>query len=255
MASALVAPAAAPHWQSPYLHRRQVDPAWEMAGQARESESDSLPGEPATGTVAGTGTLADVAKMPLLRVVGQVGAAYIIAEGPDGLYLIDQHAAHERILFERMITGGMSSGMGQRLITPIVVTLPPAQAATLAPQLEEMNQLGFEISEFGPNSFQVRMIPAQLAGADPAELVQVVVNDFEEDESPLAGSLRERLIGRICKRAAVKAGKSLSPQEQARLVADLEGCENPRHCPHGRPTMIHLSVDMLERQFGRRGAR
>lgn len=246
----------AQHWQSPYLGQHRIDPAWDMAKDNRETSvpPDAQPSPWEAGDTTSPAPLTGM-KMQLLRVVGQVGAAYLIAEGPDGLYLIDQHAAHERILFEKMLSSSAPEQAGQILLTPVTVDLPPQQARLLSGQLEALNDLGFQIVEFGPNSFQVRVIPAQLAGGDPAELVHVVVNDFEEDESPLAGSQRERLIGRICKRAAIKAGKVLDLREQAQLLADLETCENPRHCPHGRPTMIHLSVDMLERQFGRRGAR
>jgi len=81
------------------------------------------------------------------------------------------------------------------------------------------------------------------------------VEDFEEDEAPLQGEVEARLAARVCKRMAVKAGQALSPEEQRALLADLESCDSPRTCPHGRPTMIHLSVDVLERQFGRRGPR
>jgi DNA mismatch repair protein MutL len=82
-----------------------------------------------------------------------------------------------------------------------------------------------------------------------------LVEDFEEDETPLQAEIEARIIARVCKRAAVKAGQSLSSEEQRTLLLDLEACQAPRTCPHGRPTMIHLSVDLLERQFGRRGAR
>jgi DNA mismatch repair protein MutL len=81
------------------------------------------------------------------------------------------------------------------------------------------------------------------------------VEDFEENEAPLQDETEARIIARICKRAAVKAGQLLSTEEQTALITDLEACESPRTCPHGRPTMIHISVDLLERQFGRRGAR
>ncbi len=94
-----------------------------------------------------------------------------------------------------------------------------------------------------------------MADIDPRAALQALVEDFEEDEEPLKNELEARLIARICKRAAVKAGKVLSPPEQRTLVEGLEACRSPRTCPHGRPTMIHLSADLLERQFGRRGAR
>ena len=94
-----------------------------------------------------------------------------------------------------------------------------------------------------------------MAGIDPASALRVLVEDFEEDETPLGSELEARVIARICKRAAVKAGQTLAPEEQRALLSDLEACRSPRTCPHGRPTMIHLSVDLLERQFGRKGAR
>ena len=81
------------------------------------------------------------------------------------------------------------------------------------------------------------------------------MEDFEEDEAPLQNEIEAKIAGRVCKRLAVKAGQILSPEEQRALLADLENCASPRTCPHGRPTMIHLSVDMLERQFGRKGPR
>ena len=88
-----------------------------------------------------------------------------------------------------------------------------------------------------------------------AAALRAIVEDFEEDEAPLQNEIEKKLAARVCKRMAVKAGQTLSPEEQRALLTDLETCESPRTCPHGRPTMIHLSVEMLERQFGRRGAR
>ena len=85
--------------------------------------------------------------------------------------------------------------------------------------------------------------------------MNVLVEDFEEDEAPLAAAKEARITARICKRMAVKGGQVLSPEEQTALLQGLEQCQSPRTCPHGRPTMIHLSADLLERQFGRRGAR
>lgn len=193
--------------------------------------------------------------LPLLRLVGQIGATYLVAEGPDGLYLIDQHAAHERILFERFRSQQKTAMPSQSLLEPVVIELPAGKAAVLSGQLPILHRLGFDIDPFGMNSFRIRALPALVAGSDPAEAVRVVIEDFEEDETPLQNEIEARLIARICKRAAVKAGKVLSPEEQARLLQDLESCESPRTCPHGRPTMIHLSVDLLERQFGRRGSR
>lgn len=195
---------------------------------------------------------------PLLRLVGQIAAAYLVAEGPDGLYLIDQHAAHERILFERLMAQHAAAGPGmpsQPLLSPVVVELPPASARLLQDQLELLSHLGFAVEPFGPGAFQVRAVPPLLGHIDPAAAVRVVVEDFEEDETPLQAEIEERIAARVCKRAAVKAGQVLSPEEQRALLDDLQACNSPRTCPHGRPTMIYLSVDILERQFGRKGAR
>ncbi|HVN53603.1 MAG TPA: DNA mismatch repair endonuclease MutL [Anaerolineaceae bacterium] len=198
-------------------------------------------------------------ELPLLRLVGQIGLAYLVAEGPDGLYLIDQHAAHERVLFERFLgkraRNPNAAIPAQALLEPVTVHLPPLSAQLLNDQLPLLDRLGFEVETFGPGTYLVRAIPAMFTGGDPAGAVRVLVEDFEEDETPLQGEIEARLIARVCKRVAVKAGQTLSVEEQRALVRDLEACKSPRTCPHGRPTMIHLSVDSLERQFGRKGAR
>jgi DNA mismatch repair protein MutL len=194
--------------------------------------------------------------VPLLRLIGQIGSTYIVAEGPDGLYLIDQHAAHERVLFEKLMAQhGNKSIPAQSLLTPEVITLPPGSAKALLSQLEFLNHFGFEVEEFGTNTFQVRAMPVLFTGADPSTALRALVEDFEEDESPLQAEVEAKLAARVCKRMAVKGGQALTTEEQRALMTDLEACQSPRTCPHGRPTMIHLSVDMLEKQFGRKGPR
>ena len=196
------------------------------------------------------------ARIPLLRLIGQIGAAYLVAEGPDGLYLIDQHAAHERVLFEKLMAQReMKSIASQALLTPVAVTLPPQSTQLLISQLPVLKYFGFDVEEFGPNTFQIRAMPVLFSGGDPSAALRALVEDFEEDEAPLKDEVEKKLAARVCKRMAVRAGMSLSNEEQRALLADLEACDSPRTCPHGRPTMIHLSVDLLERQFGRRGAR
>ncbi len=196
------------------------------------------------------------ASVPLLRLIGQVGSTYIVAEGPDGLYLIDQHAAHERVLFEKLMAQHDKKSIpSQALLAPEVVTLPPQSAKALTSQLPFLNHFGFEVEEFGTNTFQVRAMPVLFSGGDPSSALRALVEDFEEDESPLQTETEAKLAARVCKRLAVKGGQTLTTEEQRALLNDLEACNSPRTCPHGRPTMIHLSVDALERQFGRRGAR
>lgn len=192
---------------------------------------------------------------PVLRLVGQVASTYLAAEGPDGLYLIDQHAAHERVLFEKFMSQMAESIPGQSLLEAEAVDFPPSEARLLLGQLPALQRLGFQVEEFGPNTFLVRAIPTLLVDIDPAAALRVLVEDFEEDETPLQSQIEAKIIARVCKRAAIKGGQVLSPQEQSALLEGLVACQSPRTCPHGRPTMIHLSIDLLERQFGRRGAR
>jgi DNA mismatch repair protein MutL len=238
-------PAVAPHLWGNAIP--EPDPAWEFAHEVPSAEPQ--PG-------SSTATQPVPGHLPLLRLIGQIGGAYLVAEGPDGLYLVDQHAAHERVLFEKLLRAREDKRLAsQSLLTPSTVTLPPEAALLLSSQLPTLQHLGFDVEEFGPNTFQVRAVPAVLGAGEPSAAIRAVVEDFEEDETPLQGEIERRLAARVCKRMAVKAGQALTVEEQRALVEDLEACDSPRTCPHGRPTMIHLSVEMLERQFGRRGPR
>lgn len=191
-------------------------------------------------------------RLPIMRVVGQVGAAYVITEGPDGLYLIDQHAAHERILYEQfMAQWNQHQVQAQGLINGAAVHLSPAQATLLGGHLELLARLGFEVEPFGPNTFMVRAMPSLLIRLDPAQALLAVVEDLEREDAPLQDKVEAKIIRRVCKTAAVKAGQPLSMAEMEALVRQLEACQNPHTCPHGRPTLIHLSVAQLARQFGR----
>jgi len=235
---------------------RQAGLDWTMASQTVDSGPltvDTSEGQAEPSTVHRPSSAIN---LPLMRLIGQIGQTYLVAEGPDGLYLIDQHAAHERVLFEKLMAQHDQKKIpSQALLSPVIVQLPPQSAKLLNEQLTILHHFGFEVEEFGGNSFQVRAIPALFAGADPASALRALVEDFEEDETPLQSEVEAKVAGRVCKRLAVKAGQTLSSEEQRALLSDLESCESPRTCPHGRPTMIHLSVDMLERQFGRKGAR
>ena len=194
--------------------------------------------------------------LPLLRLVGQVASTYLVAEGPDGLYLIDQHAAHERVLFDQLMAQYRAAAVPtQALVQPVVVEMSTEKALVLTPQLPVLQKLGFEVEEFGPNAFVVRAVPAIALDADPRAVLNALVEDFEENEEPLGEEVEARIAARVCKRMAVKAGKQLSESEQRNLLLNLEACTSPRTCPHGRPTMIHLSAALLERQFGRLGPR
>ena len=192
-------------------------------------------------------------KLPIMRVVGQIGAAYVITEGPDGVFLIDQHAAHERILYEQFMADwkdedGVTS---QGLVSGTAVHLSPSQATLLTENMSTLNQFGFQIEPFGPNAFMVRAIPSILAKMDPAKAVVSVIEDLERGDKPMLGKIEDKIVMRVCKTAAVKAGQTLSQEEMEAMIWQLEACQNPHTCPHGRPTLIYLSVAQLAKQFGR----
>lgn len=246
-------------WQTNFASR-QPDAAWtnarlnwEEEKQAENYRASTESQETYTEAITTTESQ-EPSRIPLLRLVGQIGATYLVAEGPDGLYLIDQHAAHERILFEKM-SHHTTPITSQALLHPEVVQFSPQSSRLISESLEILNQHGFSVEEFGSNTFRISAIPTLFVNGNAQAALRSIVEDFEEDESPLQGMLSDKLIARICKRMAVKGGQTLSAQEQSALLSDLEKCDSPRTCPHGRPTMIHLSVDLLERQFGRRGAR
>ena len=225
--------------------RRDLDPAW----GALDDAQDNLP----FGQLVDSTQIPAPLGTPILRLIGQVAATYLIAEGPDGLYLIDQHAAHERILFEKMMANRDGSPPSQALLDSVVVEFSPSSADLLKENLPILTGLGFEVEEFGPGSFVIRAVPGLMGDSSPEAILRAAVENLEVDETPLEGKIEEKIIARVCKRAAVKAGQVLSTTEQEQLLLDLESCQSPRTCPHGRPTMIHLSVDLLERKFGRTG--
>ncbi len=239
--------------QSEPIQQTEWSPASFLDNERTEvSASESMPIENKNESIAPE--FQQTRHLPLLRLVGQIGATYLVAEGPDGLYLIDQHAAHERILFEKLMGQLGDTIPSQALLSPEIIHLPLQHSVILQEKIEILQKLGFDVSEFGPNTFQIRAIPALLIGMNPTEAIKVVVDDFEDDEKPLGGVVESIIAARICKRAAVKGGQILSKEEQKTLLENLEQCNSPRTCPHGRPTMIHLSVDLLEKQFGRKGS-
>ncbi|HEX8599880.1 MAG TPA: DNA mismatch repair endonuclease MutL [Chloroflexia bacterium] len=191
--------------------------------------------------------------LPPLRVVGQVGATYIIAEGPDGLFLVDQHAAHERVLYEQL-GAAMSAGslMVQPLLTPVPLELTAHQRSMVEPVLPLLSELGFEIEPFGDSALLVRAVPAVYASSNRdtgralLELIDEVMSGTAHDR------WREEMAITLACHSAIRAGQLLSLDEMRALLGQLELCRYPRSCAHGRPTMLHLSQMQLEREFGRR---
>lgn len=195
-------------------------------------------------------------QLPPLRVVGQVGAMYIIAEGPEGLFLIDQHAAHERILYEKFLAQRYGTVAGaipqQHLLEPLTLHVGHELTGLVAQFLPQLQRVGFLVEPFGGDTFLVRALPSVLAGQDPLRMLEEIVNSLAHGQRNLVGEeLEKRMVKMICKRASIKGGQLLSDLEMQELVRQLEACESPRTCPHGRPTMIQLSAGELEKAFGR----
>ena len=189
--------------------------------------------------------------LPALRVLGQVQRTYIAAEGPDGVYLIDQHAAHERVLFEKVGDGFVSkASRSQSLMEPATVTLDPGQAELLESQGELVSTLGFTIEPFGGRTYVLRGVPSLLSGDDPGQALVDVLDSMAEGGG--FESWEERAAYSVACHGAIRANMAMTHQEMTELTRRLEGCRQPHTCPHGRPTMIHLTSARLEREFGRR---
>lgn len=189
--------------------------------------------------------------LPALRVLGQVQNTYVAAEGPDGIYLIDQHAAHERIVFERVRSSLASAPPDvQSLLAPVTVELDPEQEELLTRQQELVGRLGFLVEPFGGRAYLLRGVPGLLSHRDPGGALSDVLDSMAEDGG--MESWEDRAAYSIACHTAIRAGKRLSQEEMSELTRQLEQCTQPNTCPHGRPTMVHLSSGQLEREFGRR---
>ena len=188
---------------------------------------------------------------PPLKVVGQLKLTYIVAEGAEGMFLVDQHAAHERVLFDRICRKtSEQEPQAQPLLEPVPVELTPAQGETLKANREAMENYGFQFEPFGDGSYLLRAVPAIFGEGDPAKSLLDVL-----DTTAFEGLVRQKedvTAASIACHGAIRAGKSLTEPEMAALLEQLEATPNPHTCPHGRPTMVHFSSHHMEREFGRR---
>jgi DNA mismatch repair protein MutL len=189
-----------------------------------------------------------------LRVIGCVANLYLVAESPEGLVLVDQHAAHERVLFEQMLKRmALQDPASQQLLFPVTLEFLPREADFLLAQVETLQQAGVGITRFGPSTFLVDALPAMVKSRDVAEFIRTVVTDLQQEggETRKGRRLSEEVVAKTVCRHAVKANDALRPAEWDMLVHDLLACDLPYTCPHGRPTMIQLSLTELEKKFGR----
>ena len=187
--------------------------------------------------------------LPVLRILGQLLSSYIVAEGPDGLYLIDQHAAHECILFEKIENQRLQQEIEvQGLLEPVTFEVNPKQEEVLKSHSEDLAEFGFSIEPFGDRTYLVRAVPALLYQKDWAGMVRELLDSLSGGDKRDWGE--EIAISMAC-HSAVRAGQTLTDDEMRELIRQLEQVALPHTCPHGRPTMIRLSSTQLRKEFGR----
>jgi DNA mismatch repair protein MutL len=187
------------------------------------------------------------------RVLGQAGGLYVILETEDGVILMDPHAAHERIQYERFMHEVLQNKVkSQGLLAPETVELQPEDALCARKNIELLRSMGFGLSEFGGDAFLVDAMPVVLGNVRPAAVLADVARSLDAGGAR-GGTERwaEKRVAMAACKAAVKANDKLSVQEIERLVLDLSRAEMPYTCPHGRPTMIFMGYTELERKFGR----
>ncbi len=207
-------------------------------------------GELVPATLAPAGS---PAQLPLLRVIGQVGLTYIVAESPEGMYLIDQHAAHERITYERLMRQrGQGCIESQELLLPQTVELPPAATELLLGATAMLQEWGFVLDAWGEGMVRLRAVPATLALDQVQQALLEIADHLQGQGGSTPDNWREAMLTTLACHNSVRAGQVLSLEEMRELLLALERCTSPRTCPHGRPTMVLLTPGQLERQFGRR---
>ncbi len=197
---------------------------------------------------------AKVSRLPRLRVVGQLSQSYIVTEGPDGMYLIDQHAAHERILLEKMVAALQERApLSQMLLTPISLSLAPNEWEAIEDHLRQLEQIGFTLEILEDSSLQVRAVPNVLVKEMNARSLHDLLIELTVTEQPgHSETWEEHALANVACKAAIKANYFLTVSEMREMIEQLERTNAPYSCCHGRPTMVHFSLSALEREFGRR---
>jgi DNA mismatch repair protein MutL len=200
--------------------------------------------------------------LPPLRLIGQVQSKLLLCEGPEGLFLIDQHRAHERMLFEHLKAVHTRTEEAEPLAEPLLIEIRPAQAARFSRRLDDLAALGFECEEFGGRSFLLRSAPilpgvisalddgSPLSGLGELTELAPALLDLADEESGEGEDWRERLLVNLSCRTAIRRGRELERPAMRALIEGLGATPSPAVCPHGSPLLMHVSADLLERQFG-----
>jgi DNA mismatch repair protein MutL len=228
------------------------------AGQEWRSYESSVMNEPSAAPSGRAEAAADLpedaAEFPLGVARGQVANTYIVAEAADGLVIVDQHAAHERLVLERLRAAGADQAIAasQALLIPEVVELDEPACDRLEDQAEHFAKLGLAIERFGPGAMLVRAMPAAIKGGDPRKLLQDLADDIaQHGSSLLLGEKLDHVLATMACHGSVRAGRTLSATEMNALLREMERTPRSGQCNHGRPTWVKLSMADVEKLFGR----
>jgi len=187
-----------------------------------------------------------------VRILGVIYQTYIIAEDKENLLLIDQHAMHERILYEKFMEQFMAKDVGvQQLIVPLVLELSPAEMSIIEANLEALKALGFAIDSFGKNTISVRTMPAIFGRQQDKEIISDLLAELKKSKARKIDEIKEQIITKMACRAAIKAGDDIPAPRLKELLAMLYKTKSPYTCPHGRPIIIKFPITGLEKQFKR----
>lgn len=214
---------------------------------ALEPSSDNLREEPLSAEASPSG-LPSFSKLP---VVGQIADSYLLLEAPDGLIIIDQHAAHERIIYDRLTSASRGREPSQRLTQSIVLDFLPREAAMLRRWIDRLSELGFEMEPFGGESFVIYAVPAALGEYSPDLLIGEMLKASHEDEDAPRLDILAGLAKTAACHSAIRAGQKLRLEEIRSLLASLDATPNPSTCPHGRPLWHKLTREEIGRFFQR----
>ena len=192
----------------------------------------------------------EMPQVPQWRMVGELYRSYILVEEGDNAFLIDKHAAHERILFDKL-KSNQEAITSQLLMSPLPVRLSAEATAELLSNTELLRELGFEIDEFGENTVLLRQIPMDLSPDGAAEAVESMAADLLNGRRERKETVRDEVLHTVACKAAIKAGWKSDEQELLAIVKEVMSREELKYCPHGRPICITLSKKQLEKQFKR----
>jgi DNA mismatch repair protein MutL len=220
-----------------------------------EPYSDSATGfsEGASAAFAGAEPLASAGSLVELKPLGQVNSSFIVAANGEGLWIVDQHVAHERVLFEQHLRARREGQLtGQRMLVPIMAELSPRQIVIFERIAEELAANGFEVTEMGPRSVAIHAAPAGIAAADAERLLMEILDGTERENAAISmDSLQAKIAASTSCHAAIKVNMPLDQKKMEWLLAELAKTEAPMSCPHGRPIVLRYSVREIERAFKR----